>query len=168
MHACVSPCAVALSRATASRAVTEGFAPRHRDDVPAAPPTRLNMGGPRRIGPIRLLPSRNRPRHDATASNLQALMLSQNPTRSLPVNGSRKPNPMNRVSQTRPTVSVPLPSSAERERRRDSRRPLQSKATLTVLDGPIANTTHDILTRDMSFSGVSFLLKDSLAVGHTC
>ncbi len=75
---------------------------------------------------------------------------------------------MNRVSHVRPTVTVPLPSSAERERRRDSRRPLQSKATLTVLDGPAANSTHDILTRDMSFSGVSFLLREALAVGHTC
>src|SRR5689334_23114737 len=75
---------------------------------------------------------------------------------------------MNRVSYTRPTVSVPLPSSAERERRRDSRRPLQTKAVLTVLDGPTADSTHDILTRDLSFAGVSFLLKESLAVGQTC
>ena len=75
---------------------------------------------------------------------------------------NRGPDPI------RPTVSVPLPSSAERERRRDSRRPLMSKAVLTILEGPAANTTHEILTRDMSFSGVSFLLRECMAVGHTC
>src|SRR5205823_13819938 len=68
-----------------------------------------------------------------------------------------------------PAVTLPpvllAPSS---DRRRDNRKPLQTKATLTILDGPLANTKHEVLTRDMSFSGVSFLLKDMLSVGQNC
>ena len=76
---------------------------------------------------------------------------------------------MNRtIGTVRPTVSVPLPSSAERERRRDSRRPLQTKAVVIVPEGSAASGTHEILTRDMSFSGVSFLLKEPMAVGQVC
>ncbi|WP_428938735.1 PilZ domain-containing protein [Fontivita pretiosa] len=75
--------------------------------------------------------------------------------------------------QTQPPGRIPSPSNPATirigsERRREMRRLAQTKAILTVLDGPLANTTHEIMTRDLSLSGVSFLLRQPLAIGQVC
>lgn len=69
-----------------------------------------------------------------------------------------------------PVASAPVPAAvpAERDRRREHRRPLQAKAVLTVLDGSHADTTHEVLTRDLSLSGIAFLLREPLSVGQAC
>ena len=70
-----------------------------------------------------------------------------------------------------PPVSLPRTnrvSLSERDRRRDTRKPIQTRATVTVLEGPTADSVHEILTRDLSFAGVSFLLREPLSVGQTC
>jgi hypothetical protein len=67
-----------------------------------------------------------------------------------------------------PTVSLAPTSPSDADRRRDNRNSMMSKAVLTVLDGPTANSSHEILTRDLSLSGVSFLLRESLTVGQRC
>jgi hypothetical protein len=72
--------------------------------------------------------------------------------------------PGNRRVPRKPSV-VALPGI---ERRHDNRAPLQGKAVLTVLDAAGVHRSHDILTRDVSFAGISFLLRESLSVGQAC
>jgi hypothetical protein len=63
---------------------------------------------------------------------------------------------------------LPPISLADRDRRHDHRRPVQTRAVLTMANGMQPTGQHEILLRDQSLSGVSFLLREPIAVGQTC
>jgi hypothetical protein len=60
------------------------------------------------------------------------------------------------------------PGPGARERRHENRRSIQGKARLKILQGPAAQATYEVLTRDMSLSGVSFVLRLPLDLGQIC
>lgn len=66
-----------------------------------------------------------------------------------------------------PAVTL-APTSPHADRRQNNRNPLQSKAILIVMEGHQIKGKHEITMRDLSLSGVSFLLRESLAVGQMC
>jgi hypothetical protein len=96
----------------------------------------------------------------ATLAPLARLGMVPPATSSASATVASRPTPRRRT----PSV-VALPNV---DRRTDNRRPVHNRATLTVLDGANINACHEILTRDVSFTGVSFLLREGLAVGQTC
>jgi hypothetical protein len=60
------------------------------------------------------------------------------------------------------------PKLSFEERRRDLRQVMLMKGMMRVLDGANAGSEAEISTRNLSCSGLCFLIKEELRVGQTC
>jgi hypothetical protein len=86
------------------------------------------------------------------------------------------PKPASPAASSPPATPAAAPTPATpggqvtdgRERRKNPRQPLFGKATLTMLDGHNSGAIFDVQTRDLSLSGLCFLLREQLTVGQTC
>lgn len=61
-----------------------------------------------------------------------------------------------------------IPPPMRFERRRERRNAASIKVTMTVLNGPGAGQTKELVTRDTSFGGVSFTTDQPLSIGQSC
>ncbi len=52
--------------------------------------------------------------------------------------------------------------------RSEFRRPVQTPAVLSVLDGALAGSRYPVMTRSSLLGGLSFLLRQALQVGQSC
>ncbi len=75
---------------------------------------------------------------------------------------------MSSVPQNNPRPGLVRPALSFNERRRDRRQIVLTKATLNVIDGHNAGLMAEIQTRDISCSGICFLLREELHVGQFC
>ena len=85
---------------------------------------------------------------------------------SMPAQSTNSARPLGRNG--RPHRQPMVTALPELDRRNDSRKPMPGKATLTVLDGPTPNSVHQIQTRDLTPTGVSFLSREPISVGLIC
>ncbi len=67
------------------------------------------------------------------------------------------------MSDTTQPMKMAEPS-AEPNRRREVRNTTQLKVTLTTPGG----ACRDVLTKDSSFSGISFVTNEAMSLGHEC
>lgn len=61
-----------------------------------------------------------------------------------------------------------IPPPIKFDRRREQRSTTAVWVTMTILNGPGAGSTHQLVSRDSSFSGVSFTVDQPLSLGQRC